>query len=94
MEGFLLSNEVFFDRTSKIGILPADLALSNDVTGPNLRASGVEFDVRKASPHEAYGELDFNVVNAKEGDAYSKTLRRMREIWESLNIIEEALENA
>ena len=85
------NNEVFIRRTREIGKLTSEQAINLDVTGPNLRATGVKFDTRKEVPYEAYDELEFNVITLNDGDAYSRVLCRRKEIEESLNIIEEAV---
>jgi len=89
----LIDNPVFRERTEDIGTIPLEKALENDVTGPNLRASGGRFDLRKDNPYLIYDELSFKVPVFKEGDAYHRTLIRRLEIDESLNIVEEALNN-
>lgn len=86
-----IENPTFKARTMDIGKIPPAVAIENDVTGPNIRASGVKFDVRKSVPYAAYGELDLEIHAFKEGDAYHRTLVRRVEIEESLNIVEEAL---
>lgn len=88
----LMGNPLFKIRTVGIAKIPSDVAIKHDLTGPNLRASGVKFDVRKATPYAPYDELDFSVPTFEEGDAYHRTLVRRLEIEESLNLIEEALE--
>lgn len=88
---FFLENPVFRKRTINVGRVSSKIALENDVTGPNLRASGRKIDVRKSTPYAAYNELDFEVPTFKEGDAYHRTLLRRLEIDESLNMVEEAL---
>ncbi|MHC1589330.1 MAG: NADH-quinone oxidoreductase subunit D [Candidatus Hecatellaceae archaeon] len=91
-DNLCFNNSVFNGRTKELGVLPGDMAVRLDVTGPNARASGVRFDVRKASPYETYDELDFNVVTSEGSDAYSRALCRRKEIEESLYIVENALE--
>jgi len=91
-DDLLFNNQAFIDRTQGIGILPREGAVANDVTGPNLRACGVDFDIRTSTPYEAYGDLQVKVVTAKESDAYHRLLCRRKEIEESLNIIEQALD--
>lgn len=86
------NNGIFKRRTKNIGRLVKKQAVELGVTGPNLRATGVEFDVRKAVPYEAYDEIDVNVITAKKGDAYSRILCRRNEIEESLNVMEQALD--
>ncbi|MFX1520587.1 MAG: NADH-quinone oxidoreductase subunit D [Promethearchaeota archaeon] len=87
----LMKNSTFKARTMDIGNVSSDVAIENDITGPNARASGVNFDVRKNHPYAVYGELDFDSPTFKEGDAYHRTLDRRLEIGESLNIVEDAL---
>jgi len=86
-----IENPVFQERTVDVGVMKTEDAVENDVTGPNLRASGVKFDVRKATPYLVYDELDFETPTFKEGDTYHRTLARRLEIEESLGIIEQAL---
>ena len=85
-------NEAFIERTKRLGRLTRDQAIDLDVTGPNLRATGARLDVRKATPYEAYDELDFNMITLNDGDAYSRVLCRRKEIEESLRILENALD--
>ena len=91
-DSLCFNNPVFNRRTKGLGKLSADMAVSLDVTGPNARASGVNFDVRKSNTYEAYGEIEFNIVTSDGADAYSRVICRRREIEESLHIIELALE--
>jgi NADH-quinone oxidoreductase subunit D len=86
-----LNNPVIEDRLREVGVLRKNDAVKLGITGPNLRASGVDFDVRVADPYEAYDELDFMVPVAEEGDAYARTLVRFEEIKQSINIIRDAL---
>ena len=92
LDELFLDNEVFIERASKIGKIGKEEGIENDVTGPNIRASGVKLDIRKSSPYEAYDEVDFQVITSKKGDAYQRTLCRRKEIDESLSIIENALD--
>ncbi len=80
-------------KTKGLGILPRDKALALGVVGPTLRGSGIRSDTRKDDPYTAYGELDFNVPVGLDGDVYSRALVRARETVESLNMIEQALDN-
>lgn len=86
------NNQVFIERTKNIGVLDSETAIRLDVTGPNIRGSGVDFDLRKTSPYEAFDEIEFNVAVGEGGDCYSRALCRRMEMEESLNIIEECLE--
>jgi NADH-quinone oxidoreductase subunit D len=87
----LMDNPFFKIRTVGLAKIDPDVAIGHDITGPNLRASGVQFDVRKATPYAAYDELDFSVPAFEQGDAYHRTMLRRLEIEESLNLVEEAL---
>jgi len=75
------------------GTLTKNKAWALGVVGPTLRGSGVKSDVRKDDPYAAYGELSFEVPTGKNGDAYDRQLVRAKETMESLNIIEQALDN-
>jgi NADH-quinone oxidoreductase subunit D len=88
---FLIGNDVFTARTRDIGVLPPDIALDYGVTGPNLRASGVVSDARKEDPWLSYGSYEFDVPTGERGDCFDRYIQRVREIWESCNIIEQAL---
>lgn len=86
-------NGSFTEKTKGVGVLPRDKALSLGAVGPTLRGSGIDSDVRKDDPYAAYGELDFEVVTEDDGDVRAKSLVRARETYESINIIEQALDN-
>lgn len=86
-------NRIFIDRTRGIGVLTREMALDLSVTGPLARASGVVRDLRKDEPYLAYGDFDFKVICAEEGDCYARYLLRMEEMLESLKIIQQAVEN-
>ena len=90
---FLIDNDVFIERTRGIGELPADVALEYGVSGPNLRASGVPFDVRKIEDYLGYGDYEFEVPVGERGDCFDRYIQRVREMWESCNIVEQALDD-
>jgi NADH-quinone oxidoreductase subunit D len=90
-EKLLTKNPLFVDRMVGLGILDAKTALSYGVTGPMLRASGVDWDLRKSRPYLGYEQYDFNVPVLTEGDTYARYIVRMEEFRESLKIIEQAL---
>lgn len=90
-DDLLMGNPAFKARTAGIGELRRDVAIEHGITGPNLRACGVDFDVRKATSYAAYDQLSFSVPTFTEGDAYHRTMVRRLEIEESLDLIEEAL---
>lgn len=93
MERLLNRNRIFVDRTHGIGVLTKEEALNRAVTGPIARASGVTRDLRKDAPYLAYRDFDFRVCCAQAGDCYSRYMVRMGEMWESLKIVEQAVEN-
>jgi NADH-quinone oxidoreductase subunit D len=90
-EALLTKNPLFLDRLYGIGKLDAATALQHGVTGPMLRASGVNWDLRKARPYIGYEQYDFNVPVHSEGDTYARYIIRVEEMRESLKIVEQAL---
>jgi NADH-quinone oxidoreductase subunit D len=90
-EALLTKNPLFLDRLLGIGKLPAAVALQHGVTGPMLRASGVNWDLRKARPYMGYDQYEFNVPVRTGGDTYDRYLVRVQEMRESLKIIDQAL---
>jgi NADH-quinone oxidoreductase subunit D len=97
LENLLINNKIFIDRTAKVGVLPMDLAINYGVTGPMLRASGLNYDLRKIDGYSVYPELDFEVPVGKGavgelGDCWDRTWVRYRECHESVRIIEQCLQ--
>jgi NADH-quinone oxidoreductase subunit D len=90
-EALLTRNPFILDRLLGIGKLTKEKALSFGVTGPILRASGVDWDLRKKRPYMGYEQYDFDVPVRTEGDNYARYLVRMQEMRESLKIVEQAL---
>ena len=90
-EALMTKNPLFLDRLVGIGKLDAATALSYGVTGPMLRASGVNWDLRKARPYMGYEQYDFNVPTHTAGDTYARYVVRIQEFRESLKIVEQAL---
>ncbi len=90
-EALLTKNPIFLDRLVGIGKLDAATALQFGVTGPMLRASGVNWDLRKARPYCGYEQYDFNVPTRTEGDTFARYIVRIEEFRESMKIIEQAL---
>jgi NADH-quinone oxidoreductase subunit D len=86
------SSGVFRRRTEGVGVIPRDLALGVGVTGPVLRGSGVRFDIRLATPYDAYDELEFDVPVREAGDAFARFEIRMEEIAQSLRIVRQILD--
>jgi NADH-quinone oxidoreductase subunit D len=91
-EGLLSRNAIWLERTKNVGVLPADRLIGLGVTGPALRAAGVEHDLRKAEPYSGYEHFDFSVPTGAVGDAYDRYAVRIREMRESCRIIEQALD--
>jgi NADH-quinone oxidoreductase subunit D len=86
------SNEIFVHRTKGVGVIPADMAVNYGLTGPNLRCSGTNFDLRKNRPYECYKDFDFNVITYDDGDCYARYMARIYEMEESYKIFKQALE--
>lgn len=88
----LTRNRIFVDRTKDVGVLPKDVGLDYGVTGPNLRGSGVDYDVRRAKPYLVYPELEFDVPLGSAGDCYDRYLVRMEEMRQSVRILHQCLD--
>jgi len=86
-------NRIFMDRVVDVGGISAERALNYGFTGPNLRAAGVDYDVRVMNPYSSYQDFDFEIPVGTKGDTYDRFMVRNEEIWQSLRIIEQALEN-
>jgi NADH-quinone oxidoreductase subunit D/NADH-quinone oxidoreductase subunit C/D len=91
-ETLIGGNIIFQERTKGIGVLSADLARSLGCTGPTLRASGVDYDVRRNRPYGIYPQLAFQVPVAAEGDSWARYTVRIAEMRESLKIVRQALD--
>jgi len=91
VENLLTANRIWIDRMKGVGALSAEDALSYGFTGPSLRACGVDYDVRRAHPYYDYDKFDFNIPTENGGCSYSRYLVRMREMRESLKIVNQAL---
>ncbi len=88
----LTRNRIWVDRTRGVGVIGAEEAIDWGFTGPNLRASGVGYDVRRAQPYLLYDELDFEVPVGSAGDCYERYLIRMAEMRESTRIVRQVLD--
>ena len=91
-ERLLTRNSIWMGRTVDVGVIDADTALNFGLTGPNLRASGIAYDVRKARPYLGYEEYDFDVPVGVTGDSYDRYLVRLAEMRQSIRILEQALD--
>jgi NADH-quinone oxidoreductase subunit D len=90
-ESLLTKNAIWLKRTRGVGVLRAADAIAYGVTGPVLRGSGVEYDVRKARPYSGYEQYDFEVPVGTEGDIYDRYLVRIEEMRQSVRILDQAL---
>lgn len=90
LESLLTRNRIFMDRTIGAGPISAERALNYGFTGPNLRAAGVDYDVRVHSPYCSYQDFEFDIPTGTTGDSYDRFLVRNAEMWQSLRIIEQA----
>jgi NADH-quinone oxidoreductase subunit D len=91
-ETLLNRNRIFMDRCIGAGPISAERALSYGFTGPNLRAAGVDYDVRIAEPYSSYEDFDFKIPVGTTGDVYDRFMVRNGEIWESYSIVKQAME--
>jgi len=90
-EDLLKRNRIFMDRTIKVGGISAERALAYSFSGPNLRAAGVDYDVRVARPYSSYEDFDFIIPVGTNGDVYDRFMVRQEEMWQSLSIISQAI---
>ncbi len=89
--GLVAKNRIFIDRTRDVGVVTKEQAAAWGFTGPCLRASGVEFDVRKSEPYYMYETYDFDIPVGKNGDTYDRVMVRMEEVNQSLKIVEQCM---
>jgi NADH-quinone oxidoreductase subunit D len=90
-ESMLLRNRIFLDRTQNVGMVSKETALSYGFTGPVLRSTGIDYDVRKAHPYSIYDRFDFEVPIGHDGDNYDRFLVRFEELRQSCSIIRQAV---
>jgi NADH-quinone oxidoreductase subunit D len=91
-ETLLTRNRIWVDRTRDVGVISREMAIDYGLTGPNLRGSGVDYDVRKATPYLVYKDLEFDVPVGSVGDCYDRYLVRMEEMRQSVRIIRQCLD--
>lgn len=91
-ENLFSRNRIFMDRTQGTGAISAERALAYSFTGPNLRAAGVDYDVRVAKPYSSYEDFQFEIPVGTTGDNYDRFMVRNGEMWQSLSIIEQAMQ--
>ncbi|MBW1926262.1 MAG: NADH dehydrogenase (quinone) subunit D, partial [Deltaproteobacteria bacterium] len=92
-EKLLTENPLWLDRTQGIGFLSAEDAIKLGCTGPTLRGSGVNWDIRKAIPYSGYESFEFDVPLGQHGDVYDRYLIRIEEMRQSLRIVRQAIDN-
>jgi len=92
-ESLLTNNGIWLERTQGVGSLTSEQAISHGMTGPGLRATGVEYDVRKARPYSGYENYDFEVPTGTQGDVYDRYLVRIEEMRQAARILDQALKN-
>ena len=97
LEKLLINNKIFIDRTANVGVLPLNLAINSGITGPMLRGSGLRFDLRRVDGYSVYPELEFEIPigegkMGQVGDCWDRTWVRVKEIYESLRIMEQCLD--
>jgi NADH-quinone oxidoreductase subunit D len=91
-EAMFNRNRIFMDRVVNVGPITAEKALNYGFTGPNLRAAGVDYDVRVMNPYSSYEDFEFDIPIGTNGDTYDRFIVRNEEIWQSLRIINQALD--
>jgi NADH-quinone oxidoreductase subunit D len=91
-ENLLNRNRIFMERTIGSGPISAERALNYGFTGPNLRAAGVDYDVRVMTPYASYEDFDFSIPVGTQGDTFDRYMVRNEEMWQSLSIIRQAIE--
>ena len=93
VEKLLTRNRIFIDRTEGIGEISKENALAYGLTGPNLRASGIDLDLRKDKPYSGYEQYDFDVPIGTRGDCYDRYLIRIEEVRQSIRIVNQVIQN-
>jgi NADH-quinone oxidoreductase subunit D len=91
-ESLVNRNKIFVDRTAGVGVVTGEKAIQLGLTGPTLRGSGIPRDLRRDEPYLVYDQLDFNIITYNDGDVYSRYLVRVKEMYESIKMINQILE--
>ena len=91
MDQLLTNNEIFLARTKQVGIINRQDAIDWGMSGPSLRASGVDYDIRKAEPYLYYDQIDFDVITAQNGDVFDRYFVRLQEMKQSISIVRQCL---
>ena len=90
-DSLVTRNRIFMDRTINCGSINAEKALNYGFTGPNLRATGIDYDVRVMNPYSSYEDFDFQIPVGTSGDTFDRYMVRFEEMWQSLSIIKQAM---
>ena len=93
LEALVAGNEIILARTKGIGVIPPEIAAAYGMSGPNLRASGVGFDLRKVSDYLPYGQFEFRVPTGAHGDCWDRWWVRLEEVRQSASIIQQAIDS-
>jgi NADH-quinone oxidoreductase subunit D len=93
VDKLLSRNRIFMERTQDVGVISKEEAIAYGITGPNLRGSGVEHDIRKARPYLDYDKYEFDVPVGTKGDCYDRYLVRLEEMRQSVRILRQVLTN-
>jgi NADH-quinone oxidoreductase subunit D len=91
-EALFNRNRIFMERTMGVGGIAAERALNYGFTGPNLRATGIDYDIRTAHPYSSYEDFNLSIPVGSTGDVYDRFLVRNEEIWQSLSLIQQAMD--
>jgi len=91
-EALFNRNRIFMDRVIDVGPISKEMAMDYGFTGPNLRAAGIDYDVRVMNPYSSYEDFQFEIPIGENGDTYDRFMVRNEEIWQSLRIIQQALD--
>jgi NADH-quinone oxidoreductase subunit D len=92
-ESLMTENSIFVKRTRGVGVMDGDLAMELGITGPLLRAAGIDYDLRRDAPYHAYDEIEVRVQTETAGDCQARTLVRIREMRESIRIVRELIDS-
>jgi len=93
MDGLLTNNEIFLARTKQVGSIKASDAIDWGMSGPSIRASGVNYDIRKAEPYLYYDQIKFDVITGSNGDVFDRYFVRLQEMKQSIAIVRQCLNN-
>ena len=91
LDRYISQNEIVLDRSKGVGVLTREQAINYSAAGPVLRASGVDYDIRRAAPYSIYDRFSFDVITAKNGDLYDRYYVRLLEMRESVRILKQAV---